>query len=136
MKKLRVLKGRVIVSGGCLRGEALVSRMPISFLGGVNPNTGVVMEKNHDLNGECIKDKILCFPNGHGSTVGSYVMYALAKNKVAPKAILNEKADPVIVVGAVLAGIPMMDQVRIEEIKTGNMLEVDCRRGVIKILGE
>jgi len=86
------------------------------------------------LNGKCIKGKILCFPHGHGSTVGSYVMYALAKNGVAPKAILNEKADPVVVVGAVLANIPMIDHVRIGELKTGDILEVDCERGVIKIL--
>ena len=133
---MKILKGRVIVSDGTLQGKALVSKKPISFLGGVDPNTGVIIEKNHDLNGECVKDKILCFPHGHGSTVGSYVMYALAKNNLAPKAILNERADPVIVVGAVLAKIPMIDQLKIDEIKTGDMLEVYCKEGLIKILGE
>jgi len=125
----------VIVPGKC-RGEALSSKKPISFLGGVDPETGVIIEKNHDLKGKCIKDKILCFPHGHGSTVGSYVMYALTKNKVAPKAILNEKADPVIVVGAVIAEIPMMDQIEINEINTGDLLEVDCEKGIVKILRE
>jgi len=133
---MKALKGRVIVSDGTLRGEALVSKKPISFLGGVDPNTGVIIEKNHDLNGECVKDKILCFPHGHGSTVGSYVIYALAKNNLAPKAILNERADPVIVVGAVLAKIPMIDQLKIDEIKTGDMLEIYCKEGLVKILGE
>lgn len=126
----------MIVSNGILRGEALVSKKPISFLGEVDPNSGIIIKKNHDLNGKCIKDKILCFPHGHGSTVGSYVMYALAKNNLAPKAIINEKADPVVVVGAVLANIPMIDQVNIEEIKTGSMLEIRCREGIIKVLGE
>jgi len=132
---MKILKGRVIVPGKC-RGEALSSKKPISFLGGVDPETGAVIEKNHDLEGKCIKDKILCFPHGHGSTVGSYVMYALTKNKVAPKAILNEKADPVIVVGAVIAEIPMMDQIEINEINTGDLLEVDCEKGIVKILRE
>ncbi|RLI22593.1 hypothetical protein DRO54_00685 [Candidatus Bathyarchaeota archaeon] len=131
---MKILKGRVIVSGGRLQGEALVSRMPISFLGGVDPATGVIIEKGHDLNGKCVKDKILCFPHGHGSTVGSYVMYALAKNGLAPRAILNEKADPVVVVGAVLAEIPMMDKIKIEEIRTGDILEIDCEEGIVKIL--
>jgi len=133
---MKILKGKVIVSGGTLQGKALVSKKPISFLGGVDPNSGVIIEKNHDLNGKCIKDKILCFPHGHGSTVGSYVMYALAKNNLAPKAILNEKADPVVVVGAVLAGIPMISEVNINQIKTGDLLEIYCREGIIKILGE
>jgi len=131
---MKTLKGRVIVSNGVCRGTALVSEKPISFLGGVDPNNGVIIEKNHDLNGKCIKDKILCFPHGHGSTVGSYVMYALAKNGVAPKAILNETADPVVVVGAVLANIPMIDHINIEKLKTGDMLEVDCKNGMVKVL--
>ena len=132
---MKILKGRVIVPGKC-RGEALSSKKPISFLGGVDPETGAVIEKNHDLEGKCIKGKILCFPHGHGSTVGSYVMYALAKNDMAPKAIINEKADPVVVVGAILARIPMIDQVNIEEIETGAILEINCKEGCIKVLGE
>ncbi|MEM2937443.1 MAG: DUF126 domain-containing protein [Candidatus Bathyarchaeia archaeon] len=127
------LKGRRIVEGRC-KAVALVSMKPISFLGDVDPKTGKVIEKRHDIYGECVKGKVLCFPNGHGSTVGSYVLYALAKNKMAPKAIVNEKADPVIVVGAVIANIPMIDQVDINRIETGYMVEVDAYSGLVKIL--
>mgnify|MGYP001090196072 CR=1 FL=1 len=126
-----VLKGRVIVEGRC-EGEALVSMKPISFLGGVNPENGEIVEKNHDLHGECIRDKVLCFPHGHGSTVGSYVLYSLAKKKMAPKAIINQKADPVVAVGAIIAEVPMMDQVDITRIKTGDLLEVDAYKGLVK----
>ncbi|MEM3549922.1 MAG: DUF126 domain-containing protein [Candidatus Bathyarchaeia archaeon] len=126
------LRGRGIVEGHCL-GEALVSRMPISFLGDVNPEKGVVKAKNHDLYGESLKGKVLCFPHGYGSTVGSYVLYSLAKKGLAPKAIVNVKADQVIVVGAVIAEIPMMDMVDIEKINNGEMVEVDAFKGVIKI---
>ena len=135
MKIKKVLKGRVIVSGSC-EGAALASKKPISFLGGVNPETGVIVEKDHDLRGQCVKGKILCFPHGHGSTVGSYVLYALAKKGVAPKAILNKTADPVVVVGAIIAEIPMLDHVNVEYIKTGDILKVDCEKGLVLILSE
>ena len=131
--QLITLKGRTIVEGRC-KAEALVSAKPISFLGGVDPADGKVSEKSHDLCGECIKDKILCFPYGHGSTVGSYVLYSLAKKTLAPKAIVNQKADPVVVVGAIIADIPMIDQIDIKQIKTGDLVEVDAYNGFVKIL--
>ena len=127
------LKGRTIVEGHC-KAEALVSAKPISFLGGVDPADGRIIEKNHDLCGLCIKDKVLCFPHGHGSTVGSYVMYSLARKGLAPKAILNKTADPVVVVGAIIAEIPMIDQIDIGQIRTGDMVEVDVCKGIVKIL--
>jgi hypothetical protein len=128
-----VLKGRAIVEGHC-RAEALVSVKPISFLGGVDPADGKIIEKKHDLMGLCIKDKVLCFPHGHGSTVGSYVLYSLAKKGLAPKAIINETADPVVVVGAIIANVPMIDQVDIRRIKTGDTVEVNACKGVAKIV--
>jgi len=127
------LKGRAIVEGQC-QAKALVSSKPISFLGGVDPANGKIIEKNHDLHGETIKDKILCFPHGHGSTVGSYVLYSLARNKLAPKAIINQTADPVVVVGAIIAEIPMIDQIDITRIKTGNTVKVDAYKAIIKIM--
>ena len=128
------LRGRPIVEG-ISRGRALVSGNPLSFLGGVNPETGVVIERNHDLNGRCIKNVILCFPHGHGSTVGSYVLYSLARRGLAPKAIVNERADPVVVVGAVIAEIPMVDQIDISNIRTGDIVEVDGGKGIVRIIG-
>jgi predicted aconitase with swiveling domain len=126
------LKGRAIVEGHC-KAEALVCTKPISFLGGVDPADGKIIEKGHDLCGECVKDKILCFPHGHGSTVGSYVLYSLAKKNLAPKAIINQTADPVVVVGAIIANIPMIDQIDIKQIRTGDMVEVDACEGFVKI---
>jgi len=128
-----ILNGRGIVEGRC-RAQALVSSKPISFLGGVDPADGRIVEKNHDLCGECVKDKVLCFPHGHGSTVGSYVLYSLAKNGLAPAAIINQTADPVVVVGAIIATIPMIDQIDIKKIKTGETVEVDGCKGVARIL--
>ncbi|MEM1661059.1 MAG: DUF126 domain-containing protein [Candidatus Bathyarchaeia archaeon] len=127
------LRGRGIVEGKCV-AEALVSSMPISFLGDVDQKTGLVIAKTHDLYGKLLKGKVLCFPHGHGSTVGSYVLYSLAKSGLAPKAIVNERADPVIVVGAVMANIPMVDGVDITRIRTGDIVEVDAYRGVVKVV--
>jgi predicted aconitase with swiveling domain len=127
------LKGRVIVDGHC-KAKAVVSTKPISFLGGVDPTNGKIIEKDHDLCGEYVKDKILCFPHGHGSTVGSYVLYSLAKKNLAPKAIVNQTADPVVVVGAIIADIPMIDQINIRQIRTGDIVEVDTREGFVRIL--
>ena len=128
-----VLKGRKIVEGYC-KAEALVSKKPLSFLGGVEPADGKIVEKSHDLCGECVKDKVLCFPHGRGSTVGSYVLYSLAKRNLAPKAIINQTADPVVVVGAIIANIPMIDQIDLSKIGTGDLLEVDAYSGIVKIL--
>ena len=127
------LKGRRIVEG-TRTGEALVSTKPISFLGGVDPADGKIIEKKHDLCGTCIKDKVLVFPHGHGSTVGSYVMYSLSKKRLGPAAIINQTADPVVVVGAIIANIPMIDQVDIGKFRTGDTVEVDGCKGVARIL--
>lgn len=127
------LKGRKIVEGTCT-AEALVSTKPISFLGGVDPADGRIIEKDHDLLGICVKDKVLVFPHGHGSTVGSYVLYSLAKRGLAPAAIVNRTADPVVVVGAIIAKIPMIDQVDIKRFRTGDTVEVDGFKGVARIL--
>jgi len=133
--KVTVLKGRPIVPGHS-KGLALVSMKPISFLGGVDSNSGLIIERNHDLKGKNVKGRILCFPHGHGSTVGSYVLYSLAKKELGPKAIINQTADPVVVVGAIIANIPMIDQIDIQQIKTDDNVEVDCNKGLIKILKE
>ena len=77
------LHGRKIFSG-TVEGEALVSHMGISFYGGVDPDTGVILEKGHDLEGQSITGKVLVFPSGKGSTVGSYTLYRLKANGIAP----------------------------------------------------
>lgn len=130
--KVEVLQGRSIVPGHG-RGPALVSKKPIGFLGGVDPDSGLIIERNHDLKSESVKGKILCFPSGHGSTVGSYVLYALAKKELGPRAIVNQTADPVVVVGAIIAEIPMIDQVDIRQIETDDDIEVDGEKGIVKI---
>jgi len=114
------------INPGEASGEALVSREPIGFYGGVDPQTGVVIEKGHELEGECVTGKVLVFPCGKGSTVGSYVIYGLQKNKVGPAAIINEETETIVATGAILAGIPCVDHVDLAGIQTGDMLRIEA----------
>ena len=125
------MKGRVI-SPGKAQGEAIVSRTPLSFYGGIDPKTGIVIEKGHEIGGQCVKDKILVFPQGKGSTVGSYVIYGLKKNGVAPAAIVNKETETIVATGVILAGIPCVDRIDIDKIKTGDKLIVDADEGTVE----
>ena len=118
------LVGRTIYEGRA-EGIALVSSSPLSFYGGVNPDTGEVVERGHELQGESVKGRVLVFPNGKGSTVGSYVMYRLAKNGAAPCAIVNAKCETIVAVGAIISEIPCVDMVDIGKIKSGSKVIVD-----------
>jgi hypothetical protein len=119
-------------------GELLVSPAPISFLSGVDPETGIIVERGHPLEGESIAGKVLAFSHGKGSTVGSYVLYALTRNGKAPAAIINRKADPIIAVGAIMGKIPMVDEpeVDIMRLRTGTRVCVDGNSGEIEYEGE
>ncbi len=118
------LTGRVIRAGRA-EGEALVSTAPIGFLGGVDPETGIVLDPGHPLQGQSIAGKILVFPHGKGSTVGSYTILRLAKAGAAPLALINSNSEAITAVGAIIADIPMVDQIEIGQIRTGDRVRVD-----------
>lgn len=127
------VKGRII-SKGVAKATVLISHDPISFLGGIDPKTGIVIEKGHALEGKCITRTVLVFPRGKGSTVGSYVMLQLKKNSKAPLAIINLEAEPIIAAGAIISGIPMLDKLEKDPfifLKDGMEITVDADSGVI-----
>ena len=126
------MKGRII-SPGKAEGEAIVTSEPIGFYGGIDAKTGIVIEKGHPLEGKKVTNKILVFPCGKGSTVGSYVIYGLAKNKVGPAGIINKETETIVATGVILAGIPCLDQIDIQKIKTGDKLILDADNGTVKI---
>ncbi|MEN8098552.1 MAG: DUF126 domain-containing protein [Chloroflexota bacterium] len=119
-----LLKGRVIKSGHA-QGSALVSPEPIGFLGGVDPETGLVTEKGHPLEGQNVSGTVLCFPTGKGSTVGSYVLYRMAQAGTAPAAILNQESEAIVAVGAIISNIPMVDKIELSQIMSGDDVRVD-----------
>jgi len=129
--KMEQLKGRIIYKGKA-KAEALTTTQPISFYGGVDPNTGVVIEKGHELQGLSVKGKILVFPQGKGSTVGSYTLYRLKKNGVAPAGMVNRECETIIAVGAIISEIPCVDKVDITKIKTGDTIQIE--NGTVSIL--
>jgi predicted aconitase with swiveling domain len=127
-----VFQGRSICAGTA-EGEALVTTMGISFFGGVDPDSGVVVEKGHELEGQTVAGKILVFPTGKGSTVGSYTIYRLSKAGKAPLAILNAECEPITAVGCIIAEIPCIDQIPIEQIATGDHLRLDGANGLVEM---
>ncbi len=124
------LKGRII-SKGIAEGEALTTTQPISFYGGVDPETSEILEKGHELQGKRIKGKILVFPTGKGSTVGSYTLYRLKKGGIAPAGIINRECETVVAVGAIISEIPCVDEVDISQIETGDTVRIE--NGVVTI---
>ena len=126
------LEGRRIYKG-IAEGEAIVTRDGISFYGGVDPDTGRVVEVGHELEGQSVAGKVLVFPTGKGSTVGSYTMYRMMKNNRAPAAIVNEQIDTIIAVGCIISEIPCVDKIDIGNIKTGQRLVVNGSEGTVEV---
>jgi predicted aconitase with swiveling domain len=126
------LRGRKIYKG-IAEGEAIVTKDGISFYGGVDPDTGKVVEVGHELEGQSITGKILVFPTGKGSTVGSYTLYRMKKNNTAPAAIVNEQIDTIIAVGCIISEIPCVDKIDVNEIKTGQKMVVNGSEGTVEV---
>ena len=125
------LQGRPI-NTGIAEGEALVTAMGISFFGGIDPESGFVVERGHELEGQCVAGKVLVFPTGKGSTVGSYTLYRLKKAGKAPLAIINTQCEPITAVGCIIADIPCVDHIPVMEIHSGMWLAVNGEEGSVE----
>ena len=126
------LSGRQI-SGGVGTGKALVLDSNLSFLGGVDPESGRIKDKETGAYNRTVRNKVLVFPRGKGSTVGSYVIYGLKANGKAPAAIVNQQTETIVATGAILAKIPLVDEVDIEVIETGDRVTVDGDKGEVTV---
>lgn len=119
------------ISKGKASGKALKLEQPLSFLGGVEASTGDVKVEN----GGNVKDRILVFPRGKGSTVGSFVMYDLKVHGNAPAAVINSSAETIVATGAVISSIPMVDSIDVGLILDGDIVTVDADKGTVDIEG-
>lgn len=129
------IHGRII-SRGKAEGRALVSSQAITFLGGIDPDTGVVAERGHEIEGQSVKGKILVFPRGKGSTVGVYTIYAMKKKGTAPAGIINVKSESVIATGAIISEIPMLDSLErdpLAAIETGDSVKINAFKGYVEV---
>nr|WP_321496481.1 DUF126 domain-containing protein [uncultured Methanolobus sp.] len=124
------------ISRGVAEGEVLLTNDAISFLGNVDPETGEVVEPQHELYGQSIAGKVLVFPHGKGSTVGSYVIYQLFKNGVAPAAMINLESEPIVAVGAIISEVPLVDRLEqnpYEILKNGDLVVVNSTEGFVEL---
>jgi len=129
------IKLKTIVEGYA-EGEVLVSRTPISFLGDIDLKTSKIIANDSNIRNKTIAGKILIMPRGRGSTVGSYVIYALKKRNLAPSAIITVNPDPVIIVGCIISNIPSaigIPHKYLNIIKSGYHAYFDGIRGVLVI---
>ncbi len=98
---------KILVQGKA-QGIVLKSKNPINFLGTVDKKTGIISDKNHELFEKPIKDSILIFPSGVGSSVGAYTIYSIKSNNSAPLAMICTKADLTVATGCALTNIPLV----------------------------
>jgi len=127
------LKG---MKSGIIRGEVVKWKGPISFLGDVDPERGTLEKDGRRTD---VSGKVLVFPEGAGSTVGSYVIYNLKLNGKAPLALVMSRADAIITIGCILADIPLVHGIEDElmnEIHTGDIIEMDPSSGRIRVFGK
>ena len=133
-KRTLIAKVKARVIGRSVSGEALVSDVPISFLGDVDKETGVIKSPENPLKGISIANRVLIVERTRGSTVGIYILYALAKRGRAPKAIVVSKPDPVVIAGSILSDVTYVYSVSrdvIEKIRCGDLVEIDAERGEV-----
>jgi len=130
-----IIKGRKVVKGKAT-GKAVVSKEPITFVGGVNPITGVVTEAGHPLEGVNLAGKVLVYPTGKGSTGGSYRIYDMVTRGTGPVAFVQLLAEPIATIGAIISEIPVVDSCEpnpCEVIKDGDFVEVDADNGIVTV---
>ena len=117
------LKGRLIFSGAAA-GKVLKSEAPLGLFGHLDPKTGIYREAGHPLDGKCVKGRVLVFPRAKGSTVGSYILYALRKTGKAPAAMILSECDTIVAVGAIIGSIPTVDSVDLSMLTDGAVVKV------------
>ncbi|MFO7792859.1 MAG: DUF126 domain-containing protein [Candidatus Saliniplasma sp.] len=121
-----ILHGRG-VSPGEAQGKVVKVNEPVSFLGDVDPEYGIV------FNDVDISDSIFVFPKGKGSTVGSYVIYQLKKNGCSPRAIVNEETETIVAAGAIISDIPLVDMIDTDLLKYGDNVLLDGNSGELEL---
>jgi len=144
------MKSKLILNGkghstGIVKAQAVVSRNPFGFWQGIDPKSGKVIDKRHDLFGQSLKGKIFIFPYGRGSTATPGIFLEAVRNHVAPAAIINLNSEPMIIVCSLLAEefykipIPVIDNLDrnpLEIIHTDDWLRVNGKSGTVEFIGE
>jgi hypothetical protein len=125
------MKGRIIFSGEG-KGKVLKSDAPLGLFGHLDPKTGIYREAGHPLDGKSVKGRVLVFPRAKGSTVGSYILYALRKTGKAPAAMVLAECDTIVAVGAIIGAIPTVDSVDLSMLEDGASVKVQGREVILE----
>jgi len=138
----KVIQGRGCAAGEFV-GEIVVSSQPFGFWQGLDPQTGVIIDKRHDCCGASVKGKAFAFPYGRGSTGTPGIFLEAVRNGCAPAALVNVTSEPMIIMCALLAeaffkvSIPIVEvpEARPADLlRTGDRVRVDGTRGVVEVL--
>ncbi|MDP6856175.1 MAG: aconitase X [Candidatus Thalassarchaeaceae archaeon] len=119
-----------------IKGKALVTDVPITYLGYVNRDTGIIEDPGHPLDGIAIEDSILIYPKGSGSTVAPYVLMGLIYTGKGPKAIINRDVCPLSMPAASLLGVPYATGFDIDpcmEINSGDEIHMELKNGRVSL---
>jgi len=130
---------------GVASGAALVTSQPICFWGGLDPKTGTITERDHELKGQNVAGTVFVFPTGKGSSTTSAILLESVRCGTAPAAIVNLKTEPILVIGAIIAEklynrvIPIVDTPELDPtkvIESGDWIEVNASdtQGWIQLL--
>ena len=117
---------KIIVKGKA-KGNVMKSKTPINFLGAVDKKTGEIHDEKNNLYKRSVKDSILVFPYGVGSSVGAYTIFSLKSHNTAPSAMICQKADLTVASGCALANIPLVivNQKEYDSLEDGNEITLD-----------
>jgi len=124
------------VSPGKAEGEAVVLRVPFSFLGELDPNTGKIASPLNEQFGQDLRGKVLVTPTGKGSSMGPVISWYAMKAGNNPAAVICLQAEAILASAAITAGIPMVDKLDnnpLELIKSGDYVKVDATAGIVEI---
>lgn len=120
----------------CITGPAMVTDVPITYLGYVNRDSGVIEETGHPLDGRAIENSILIYPKGSGSTVAPFVLMGLIYTEKGPKAIVNRDVCPLTLPACSLLGLPYghgFDQDPCLAINDGDLVELKSENGIVTL---
>ena len=136
MSDVTQIRGRGVVKGYAV-GEALVADATLSFWGEIDAVTGKVIAVGHPLEGESLRGRVLVIRSTKGSS-GTPMMLELAKLEGnAPVAFVNVEVDGLAALGCIVNEIPLMtdlEQDPFAAIATGDRVEVDADRGVLRVM--
>lgn len=129
------IKGRKVV-GGVAEGEAITTRDTVSGWGGIDSNTGTIIERRHELVGQSFKGKVLVFPGAKGSSGYSHFFHLARVAGAAPAAMLFNIMTTKAALGCVVTRVPSMtdfDRNPLEVIETGDWVKVDADNGIVEV---